>query len=84
MIGWLNILGQALGIIKKTTVSGEDKAGIEKQKITVYGNPLAFILVILCLFLIVGQIFNLQISDWFYHIFEKILDYAMSLKGGVL
>ncbi|AVQ32641.1 hypothetical protein [Fusobacterium varium] len=84
MNGIITLIGQALGIIKKVTLDGKDKADIEKQKITVYGNPLAFIMVIVAIFLILGQIFNWQISDWFYHIFEKMLDYAMSVKGGVL
>lgn len=83
-MGIITLIGEALGIIKKVTKSGEDKAQIEKQKLVVFGNPITIMLLIFCVFLILGQVFNLQISDWFYHIFEKMLDYAMSLKGGVL
>ena len=84
MKGIFMLLGQALGLVKTISVDGKDKAEIKKQKLATFSNPITFVLVVFCLFIIAGQVFNLQISDWFYHIFEKVLDYCMDLSRGLL
>lgn len=73
----IGVLKDTLGIMFKRTRNAEVDQEIEKQKLTSFNYYLGTAFMIILLLLILDNILNLQITPWFYNIFEKILDYMI-------
>lgn len=73
----IEVIKDTLGIIFKRTRNAEVDQEIEKQKLTSFNYYLGTAFMIILLLLILDNILNLQITPWFYNIFEKILDYMI-------
>lgn len=83
----MNIISSVIGVVKDTlsiifkkTRSAEKDQEIEQAKLSSFNYYLGNAFVIILLLLILDNVLNLQITPWFYNIFEKILDYM--IKGG--
>lgn len=61
----------------KRTRNAEVDQEIEKQKLTNFNYYLGTAFMIILIFLILDNILNLQITPWFYDVFEKILNYMI-------
>lgn len=73
----IGILKDTLGIMFKRTRNAEVDQEIEKQKLTNFNYYLGTAFMIILIFLILDNILNLQITPWFYDVFEKILNYMI-------
>lgn len=73
----IGVLKDTLGIMFKRTRNAEVDQEIEKQKLTSFNYYLGTAFMIILIFLILDNILNLQITPWFYDIFEKILNYMI-------
>lgn len=73
----IGVLKDTLGIMFKRTRNAEVDQEIEKQKLTNFNYYLGTAFMIILIFLILDNILNLQITPWFYDIFEKILNYMI-------
>lgn len=73
----IGVLKDTLGIMFKRTRNAEVDQEIEKQKLTSFNYYLGTAFMIILIFLILDNILNLQITPWFYDVFEKILNYMI-------
>jgi 23S rRNA maturation mini-RNase III len=73
----IGVLKDTLGIMFKRTRNAEVDQEIEKQKLTSFNYYLGTAFMIILLLLILDNLLSLQITPWFYNIFEKILDYMI-------
>ena len=73
----IGVLKDTLGIMFKRIRNAEVDQEIEKQKLTSFNYYLGTAFMIILLLLILDNLLSLQITPWFYNIFEKILDYMI-------
>lgn len=71
-------LKDVTGIFYKKTRNAEKQQEIEAQKLYNFNYYIANAFIILLVLLIIDSIFNLSISEYFYEIFEKILNYMIN------
>lgn len=77
------ILQLILEIFKKKSQSGEKEQDIEMKKLNVFNPYIAYIAIILLSICFLHALFpKLAISDWFYAMCEKVIDYLISYQGG--
>ena len=66
-----------LGIFNKKVRNTEKDQELEKEKLTSFNYYIGRAFMIILILLIADNLFNLSVSEWFYDIFDKILNYAI-------
>ena len=77
------IMQLILEIFKKKSRSGEKEQDIEMKKLNVFNPYISYIALMLLSICFLDTIFpKLAISDWFYSMCERVIDYLISYQGG--
>lgn len=72
-----------LEIFKKKSRSGEKEQDIEMKKLNVFNPYISYIALMLLTICFLGALFpKLAIGDWFYEMFERVINYLISYQGG--
>ncbi len=72
-----------LEIFKKKSRSGEKEQDIEMKKLNVFNPYISYIALMLLSICFLDALFpKLAISDWFYSMCERVIDYLISYQGG--
>ena len=72
-----------LEIFKKKSRSGEKEQDIEMKKLNVFNPYISYIALMLLAICFLGALFpKLAIGDWFYEMFERVINYLISYQGG--
>lgn len=77
------IMQLILEIFKKKSRSGEKEQDIEMKKLNVFNPYISYIALMLLSICFLDALFpKLAISDWFYSMCERVIDYLISYQGG--
>lgn len=77
------IIQAILEIIKKRSKNGEKEQEIEMKKLNVFNPYISYIALMLLAICFLGALFpKLAIGDWFYEMFERVINYLISYQGG--
>lgn len=72
-----------LEIFKKKSRSGEKEQDLEMKKLNVFNPYISYIALMLLSICFLDALFpKLAISDWFYSMCERVIDYLISYQGG--
>lgn len=72
-----------LEIFKKKSRSGEKEQEIEMKKLNVFNPYISYIALVLLFICFLDALFpSLSIGDWFYEMFERVINYLISYQGG--
>lgn len=72
------LLSKISDLIFKKSKSGEKKQDIQDKKLDVFKTCLANVTYTLLFLVVANSIFpKLQLSDWVYNLFDKLLTYMM-------
>ena len=73
----IEIIKDIVGSFKKATRNAEKDQELEKEKLTSFNYYIGRAFMIILILLIADNLFNLSVSEWFYGIFEKFMNYMM-------
>ena len=76
----IEIIKDILGSFKKVTRSAEKDQELEREKLTSFDYYIGRAFMIILILLIADNLFNLSVSEWFYNIYEKILNYMIGVN----
>lgn len=77
------IIQAILEIIKKRSKNGEKEQEIEMKKLNVFNPYISYIALMLLAICFLDALFpKVMIGDWFYEMFERVINYLISYQGG--
>ena len=76
----IEIIKDIVGSFKKVTRNAEKDQELEREKLTSFNYYIGRAFMIILILLIADNLFNLSVSEWFYNIYEKILNYMIGVN----
>lgn len=76
----IEIIKDIVGGFKKVTRNAEKDQELEREKLTSFDYYIGRAFMIILILLIADNLFNLSVSEWFYGIYEKILNYMIGVN----
>ena len=73
----IEIIKDIVGSFKKVTRNAEKDQELEKEKLTSFNYYIGRAFMIILILLIADNLFNLSVSEWFYNVCERFMDYMM-------